>query len=306
MEYNVKSPVVMIVFNRYDTAVKVFNQVRKVKPKKLFIIADGPRENVPTDIEKCEKVRKIFDNIDWDCEVYKNFSDHNLGCCRRPYTGFTWVFEWVEQAIFLEDDCLPNISFFKYCDELLEKYKFDNRIMLISGTNQLGTWKRGQYSYHFSDFGGIWGWASWRRAWNYFDVNISLWNDKSVQELLKHKLTFLQYLNRKNIYNEEYNNVENSSAWDYQWGFARIIQSGLAIAPSVNMITNIGSGEDATHTNEVSKVSNLNTYEMQFPINHPPYVIADKEYDRKIYKRINGSFINYLKDQLVKILKKRK
>ena len=116
-EYQVESPVAMVVFNRYETAKQVFEQVRKVKPKKLFIIADGPREKVPQDIEKCKKVRSIFDNIDWDCEIHKNFSEVNLGCSKRPYTGFSWVFENVEEAIFLEDDCLPNISFFKYCEK---------------------------------------------------------------------------------------------------------------------------------------------------------------------------------------------
>ena len=241
-EYQVKSAVAMVVFNRYDTTIKVFEQIRKVKPKKLFVIADGPRKNVPQDVEKCKKVREIFDKIDWDCEVYKDYSDENLGCSKRPYTGFSWLFENVEEAIILEDDCLPNISFFKYCDELLEKYRYDERIMLISGTNQLKKWKKGNYSYHFSNFGGIWGWASWSRAWKYCDIDIKLWDDDVVKELLKEKLSNIQYITRKKIYDELCNNSNKSTAWDYQFGFARLIQSGLAISPSVNLITNIGDG----------------------------------------------------------------
>ncbi len=306
MEYEVKNPVAFVVFNRYETALKVFEQIKKVKPKQLFIIADGPRENVASDIEKCKKVRKIFDHIDWECTVYKNFSDVNLGCSKRPYTGFNWVFEKVEQAIILEDDCLPSISFFKYCDELLEMYKNDTRIMLISGTNQLGKWQRGKYSYHFSNFGGIWGWASWRRAWKYFDVEIDMWNDDTLKEMLKYKLNKLQYLDRKKIYDSLCNNSANTTAWDYQWGFARIVQSGLAISPSVNLISNIGNGNDATHTKSDSLVINLGKFEMEFPLVHVPYVIQDKEYDEKIYKKINGSWLNYLKSSLKKYLKKGK
>lgn len=307
LNYQVKSAVAMVVFNRFDTAKKVFEQVRKVKPKKLFIIADGPRKNVKGETEKCDKVRKIFDNIDWECEVYKNFSEENLGCSKRPYTGFTWVFEHVEEAIILEDDCLPNISFFKYCDELLEKYRYDSRIMLISGTNQLGKWQRDDYSYHFSNFGGIWGWASWRRAWNYFDIDIKLWNNKTVKEMLKFKLTKNQYLTRKHVYDFLCNNSENTSAWDFQWGFARIIQSGVAISPSKNLITNIGHGEDATHTTSASSpVAGLEQYELEFPLKHPEFVIIDEEYDKKMYKKLNGGYISFLKTLLKGLLEKLK
>lgn len=304
MEYKVKSAVAMVVFNRYDNAKKVFEEIKKVRPTKFFVIADGPRNNVPEDAEKCKKVREIFDNIDWECEVYKNFSDENLGCSKRPYTGFSWVFEHVDEAIFLEDDCLPDISFFKYCDELLEKYRNDSRVMLISGTNQIKRWKRGEYSYHFSDFGGIWGWASWKRAWQYFDINIKMWNNDNVKKLLKQKMIRSQYNNRKVIYDGLYNNSKDTTAWDYQWGFARIVQSGVAISPSVNLITNIGNGQDATHTAGKSKVSNLPSMEMQFPLKHPPFLMVDKEYDKEIYKVIKGGIINQIKDFIVRILKK--
>ena len=305
-EYQVESPIAMVVFNRYDTAIKVFEQVRKVRPKKLFVIADGPRPNVPEDVEKCKKVRAIFDNVDWDCEVYKNFSEENLGCSKRPYTGFSWVFENVEEAIILEDDCLPNITFFKYCDELLKKYKDDERIMLISGTNQLKTWKRENYSYHFSNFGGIWGWASWRRAWKYFDIEIKLWKDEATKRLLKDRLSKLQYFTRKRVYDELCNNSENTTAWDFQWGFARLIQSGLAISPSVNLITNIGNGADATHTAKKSMVSELTSYSMEFPLVHPPYVMQDEEYDKKMFMKLNGSYIGIAKTVISQIINKGK
>ena len=308
-EYNVKRAVAMIVFNRPDTTRRVFEKVRQVKPTKLFIIADGPRENNKDDLVKCAEVREIFNNIDWDCKLFTNYSERNLGCGKRPATGISWVFENVDEAIFLEDDCVPDISFFRFCDEMLERYRYDSRIMLISGTNQLIEWHRGEYSYHFSNFGGIWGWASWARAWKYFDIEISLWENPIIKEVLKFKLDKIQYYSRSQIYDELLYNSKNTTAWDYQWGFARLIQSGLAIVPSKNLITNIGHSSDATHThNKNSPVANLPTKSLEFPLNHPPYVIADKEYDTLMYQKITAPYwriyLSMFKNKLMRYLKK--
>lgn len=306
-EYKVKTAIAMLIFNRPENTRKVFEQVRKVKPSKLFIIADGPRENKEDDKLKCKQTREIFNNIDWNCEVYKNFSEVNLGCAKRGATGFSWVFDNVEECIFLEDDCLPNITFFRFCDELLEKYRNDTRIMLISGTNQLGKWEKSKYSYHFSKFGGIWGWASWKRAWKYYDFDIKLWNDKNIKNILRQRLNFFQYISRKSIYDDIYNKDATFSSWAYQWGFSRIVQSGLAISPKVNLITNIGAGKDATNTKKASAVSNLKSYEIEFPLRHPPYIIVDDEYDKKMYNKICGSNYrickNYISNKVRKLLK---
>ena len=305
-EYKVKTAIAMLIFNRPENTRKVFEQVRKVKPSKLFIIADGPRENKEDDKLKCKQTREIFNNIDWNCEVYKNFSEVNLGCAQRGATGFSWVFDNVEECIFLEDDCLPNITFFRFCDELLEKYRNDTRIMLISGTNQLGKWEKSKYSYHFSKFGGIWGWASWKRAWKYYDFDIKLWNDKNIKNILRQRLNFFQYISRKSIYDDIYNKDATFSSWAYQWGFSRIVQSGLAISPKVNLITNIGAGKDATNTKKASAVSNLKSYEIEFPLRHPPYVIVDDEYDKKMYNKICGSNYrickNYISNKVRKLM----
>lgn len=305
-EYKVKTAIAMLVFNRPENTRKVFEQVRKVKPSKLFIISDGPRENKEDDKLKCKQTREIFNNIDWDCKVYKNFSEINLGCAKRGATGFSWVFGNVEECIFLEDDCLPNITFFRFCDELLEKYRNDTRIMLISGTNQLGKWEKSKYSYHFSKFGGIWGWASWKRAWKYYDFDIKLWNDKNIKNILRERLNFFQYISRKSIYDDIYNKEATFSSWAYQWGFSRIVQSGLAISPRVNLITNIGAGKDATNTKKASAVSNLKSYEIEFPLSHPPYIIVDDEYDKKMYNKICGSNYrickNYISNKVRKLL----
>lgn len=303
LNYKVKSAVAIMIFNRPEKTKQILEKIRVVKPEKLFIIADGPRIGNENDIIKCRETRSIFDNIDWKCTVFKNYSDENLGCAKRGYTGFDWVFKNVEEAICLEDDCIPDISFFKYCDELLEKYREDTRIMLISGTNQLGTWKKGGYSYHFSKFGGIWGWASWQRAWKYYSFDISLWDDDNLKRLLKNRLNIFQYISRKNIYDLIYNKKAKFSSWAYQWGFSRIIQSGLAISPCVNLITNIGAGEGATNTKVKSKVSNLKSYEIEFPLKHPPYIMADDEYDRKMYNKINGSNYRIIKNLIYSKIK---
>jgi len=308
-EYKVKSAVALIVFNRPDTTMKVFEKVRQVKPSSLFIIADGPRKDNENDAVKCAEVRAIFEkNIDWDCKVFNDFSEVNLGCSKRVSTGITWVFNNVDEAIIIEDDCEPDISFFRYCDEMLEQYRYDTRIMLVSGTNPLLKWQRGEYSYHFSNFGGIWGWASWARAWRYYDIDVSQWSSPIIKKMVKFKLNKIQYLDRSVVYDKLVNNSINATTWDYQWGFARLIQSGLAIVPNRNLITNIGHGIDATHNHNLkSPVANLPLSQLEFPLIHPSYVIADKEYDNFLYQKITAPYwrlyLSLFKRKLLKLLK---
>lgn len=281
MDYKVKTPIVMIVFNRYEKALQVFKKVSIVKPSKLYIVADGPREGSQADLEKCKKVRSIFDEIDWPCDVIQIYSSINLGCSKRPHTGISLVFEKEEEAIILEDDCVPDVSFFKFCDTLLTKYKHDQRVMLISGTNYNTTWYRGENSYHFAKLGGTHGWASWRRSWEQMDIEIKVWDEAVVKELLKEKLSTKLFYFRSKVYDSLINNSSNVSAWDYQFGFARLINNGLAIVPSVNLIKNIGYGEDSTHTSDSnSKVANLVSHSIPFPLKHPGYIMEDSSYDK--------------------------
>jgi hypothetical protein len=164
--------VALIIFNRTDTTKKVFEVLRQVKPAKLLVIADAPRHNYPDDIEKCAATRQIIEQVDWNCQVIKNYSEKNLGNKLRISTGLNWVFEQVEQAIILEDDCLPHPSFLPFCEDLLDKYQDDQRIMTRSGNNfQFGR-KRTEYSYYFSRYTLIWGWATWRRAWQHYDAEM--------------------------------------------------------------------------------------------------------------------------------------
>lgn len=310
-EYRVKTPIALVVFNRPEFTKQVFDVVKKAKPYKLYIIQDGAREENDSDVVRRKQVAEVFNAIDWDCDVKWNVSEVNLGCCKRPYTGFSWVFEQEETAIFLEDDCIPSLDYFKFCDYVLEKYKNDTRVMLVSGTNIQGTWKRENYSYHFSSLGGIHGWASWRRAWKYYDVEIKGWDDPVIKSLVEQNMNKRLYVSRQPVYDRLMGNSEKSSAWDFQWGFARMIQNGLAIVPCENMIKNIGYCADSTHTTSAKcKEANIALGALKFPLVDPPFVMVDKEYDEKFIREalsrpIYREILSNMKKKLLGIIRKK-
>jgi len=280
-----KTSVAFLIFNRPDTTEQVFAAIRQAKPPKLLVVADGPRVERPGEAEKCEATREIIKRVDWDCELLTNYSDINLGCKQRVSSGLDWVFANVEEAIILEDDCLPHLTFFQFCEELLNKYKNDERILMISGTNMLKKWKIDRQSYHFSYYGGIWGWASWRRAWDHYDVEMKLWSEPEVRKRIRDVLCDLkQYYNREKAFDNVYSGKIDT--WDYQWSFARLSQSGLSVVPSANLIANIGFSQEATHTiNPFDKNANLSKHPMFFPLKEPLGVAVDREYDYNFYLR---------------------
>jgi hypothetical protein len=281
-------PIAFIVFNRPDKTARVLAEIAKAKPGKLFVIADGPRTNYPDDVEKCSAVRKLINQVDWECEVLKNYSDVNLGCGLRPATGIRWVFEHVEEAIILEDDCVPHPTFFRFCKELLEKYRKDRRMMMIGGFNIYEHCS--PYSYSFSRIpvcAG--GWATWRRAWQYWDRQMKLWpalRDTSwLFDILGDKRVVEEW---QNIFTKAYSNSNTADYWDYQWAFACWAQSGLSILPTtVNLLSNIGFDEEATHTKLINdRRANLPTAEIIFPLQHPPYAVRDREADKACIERL--------------------
>ncbi|KPQ41946.1 MAG: hypothetical protein MPEBLZ_03472 [Candidatus Methanoperedens nitroreducens] len=285
-DFQLKTPVAFLIFNRPDTTRRVFAEIAKARPPKLLVVADGPRADHPDDVEKCAAVRAIIDGIDWDCKVLTNYSDINLGCKRRVSSGLDWVFDTVEEAIILEDDCLPHPAFFRFCEEMLNKYRDDKRIAMISGDNfQFGR-KRTEYSYYFSRYPHIWGWASWRRAWENYDVDMKLWPEIRdggwLQDLLGAKISVWYWKNRfENVYKGKID------TWDYQWTFSCWIQSALTILPAVNLVSNIGFSTGAVHTIGISELAEMKTGHMVFPISHPPYIlrdsVADSITDRTIF-----------------------
>lgn len=233
------TPILYIIFNRLDTVKQTFPKIREQQPRKLFIAADGPRLEKKDEVEKCQEVRQwVLSQIDWDCDVKTLFRDDNLGCGENVSRAITWFFDNIEQGIILEDDCLPATSFFKYCEELLEYYKNDYRVFLISGHTIDIPIPQIPYSYFFSNLGGIWGWASWKRAWKYYDFNM-----KNLPEFIENNHfqnlfgTQLGIIRKKQLLTQYHNPIDT---WDYQWGFARHMNNGLACVPIKNQIKNIG------------------------------------------------------------------
>jgi hypothetical protein len=277
--WQLNTPIVLLIFNRPDMTEKVFRQVAQARPSKLLVVADGPRPERDGEAEKCAATRAIIERVDWDCEVLKNYSDENLGCRHRISSGLDWVFETVEQAIILEDDCIPHPTFYRFCEELLDKYRDDTRVMVISGDNFQYGRQRTSDSYYFSRYVHIWGWATWRRAWKHYDVNMRLWPTIRDNGWLHDMLSDSRAIHYwSKIFQSTYAGQTNS--WAYAWMFACWVQSGLTILPNVNLVSNIGFDTQSTHT-QSSRVpyANMPTEPMTFPLQHPPYVIQNRQAD---------------------------
>lgn len=283
--YTLTSPVAFIIFNRPDKAQKTFNAIAKAQPKKLLVIADGARAHVAGEKERCEATRAIINQVNWECEVLKNYSESNLGCKQRLASGLDWVFSNVPEAIILEDDCLPASSFFQYCDELLAYYRNDDRVGMISGDNFQEGIRRGEGDYYFSRFCHIWGWATWARAWKKYDVNASSWPQLKERDWLG-SLGFKG--SEKRHWEEAFESVYNKSldTWDHQWNLACWQHEMLAITPNVNLISNIGFGEGATHTTGPSIHSDMQTIDLQFPLRHPTEVKRNLAADNMSSRRL--------------------
>jgi hypothetical protein len=284
-----KTPVALIIFNRPDRTKQVFEAIRQAKPPKLLVIADGPRPDRPDDTAKCAAARAIIEQVDWDCEVLQNFADTNLGCGIRPATGISWVFDRVDRAIILEDDCIPHPDFFRFCDELLERYCDDERVMHISGNNFWSSKYHHEESYLFSRYPLSWGWATWRRAWQHYDFDMKLWSRMThtrQQNLLEDLLLGDKHAAKTWI--GIFQDAIGVAAWDYQWILTCWLQNGLAIVPHVNLVSNVGFGADATHTFSVNTYSvdcpqlSISSAAIDFPLKHPNLMARDSQVDRFI------------------------
>lgn len=278
-EFQLKTPVAFIIFNRPDTTERVFAEIAKAKPPKLLVVADGARVNCPGEAEKVAAVRAIIDRVDWDCEVLTNFSEVNLGCKVRVSSGIDWVFEQVGEAIILEDDCLPDTSFFRFCQEMLVRYRHDQRIGMISGDNfQFGR-RYGVDSYYFSKYVHIWGWATWRDRWaGSYDVTMAKWprvRDEGRLADMVGDRGEARYWGK--IFERVYRG--GIDTWDYQWVFANWVEGRANVMPSLNLISNIGFGPAATHTMEVGKLADIERKSMPFPLAHPTRVFKNLRAD---------------------------
>ncbi len=280
-------PILFIIFNRPDHTSRVFEAIRKARPQQLFIAADGARINKVGEKELCEVTRSVVNKIDWQCEVKTRFQDKNLGCKQNVSGSITWFFENVESGIILEDDCLPVPSFFPYCAELLERYKNNTKVMHINGSNFLKSSEitDPKYSYRFSDLPQIWGWATWKRAWEKYDISMNHLDEMSSKHgYLKFLLKHLKHVRDK-----------NTDTWDAQWQYTTLYQNGYAIIPNTNLVENIGFGSEATHTKGFNDI-NIPVSDMVFPLKHPLNVNIDNKADIRLVRKI------YIKNVLQKII----
>ncbi len=297
------APVALFVFNRPRLTSQVYERVRAAKPRRLLVVADGPRSDREDDVHLCEASRKIVSSPDWSCDLLMNLADENLGCRRRLSSGLDWVFDQSAEAIVLEDDCLPGSSFFRFCTAMLRRYRDDGRVMHVSGDNFQDGNRRGTGSYFFSRYSLSWGWATWKRAWRFYDVNVAAWPAAAKEGWLESILDSpreVQYWT--DIFDKLYRGEIDT--WDYQWLFACWRRGGLSIQPNENLVTNIGAGPDATHFKGNHSTLGIPIRELG-ELTHPPAITRDSEADRFTFaEHIGGKEMWEKKPWLWKVRKK--
>jgi hypothetical protein len=278
------TPILFIIFNRPDTTEAVFERIRAARPARLFVAADGPRPAKTGERERCEETRAILKRIDWACEVETKFSAVNLGCRVAVSSAIDWFFSRVTEGIILEDDCVPDPTFFPYCSTLLEYYRDDERIMHITGVNDQDGVRRGKAAYYFSTMNHVWGWATWRRAWNRYSVDMpgypAFLESSAVADALPQRAMRRYWLKRFDLVHQKI-----WDTWDVQWQYAMMINHGLAATPNENLVSNIGFSLDATHTIDgFSSLANRPVKSIA-TVTHPEFMIPDRAADWYTFRK---------------------
>lgn len=279
---SLETPVLILIFNRPDKVRALITALEHVGPTHLYVSADGPREGVETDILKCKEARELFQNLPWECEVFENFSEKNLGCMNGPVAGIDWFFKNETEGIILEDDCVPSPSFFTYTSELLENYRENEKIMHINGTTFLSkeTTILPEESYYFSKIPVVWGWASWRRAWQKLDMEMN-----ELEQVLPKLIAKKDFSEAKHarFWQNLFKHVDGKpelGIWDAQWAYSILNADGLVITPTTNLVENIGFGADATHTTKTFKPA-LGAKNTSGDVIHPNTIKVNRELDRR-------------------------
>jgi hypothetical protein len=279
------TPVALFVYNRPEKTRRLVCRIEQLPSSRLRVIADGPNPAEAEDERKCREVREAIDELSDDYEIERDYASSNLGLKERFVTGLSWLFGDLghESAIILEDDCIPDPSFVTFCDRMLEAYEDDEQVWDIAGTNHLGTWKDGDQDYHFSCYGGIWGWATWRSSWQVYDVEMEGWDDPRVRERIR---SFIgdedQFAYLENVYDEA-SSGENET-WDYPWGFSRHANEALSVVPSRNLVENIGFDAEATNTKaESHPLEPPSVHSLDESVRVRDRVVRDEEYDRRLH-----------------------
>jgi hypothetical protein len=279
---DLETPVALFTYRRPEQTRRVVERILEAEPPQVLVVADGPADDAER--EQVAAVRQTIAEADWECELSRNYADGNLGLKERFATGLEWIFDEVPEVIILEDDTLPDPTFFRFCDELLDRFRGDKRVWDITGRNEMGVYSQGGYSYHYSYYGSIWGWATWRSSYEEYDPEMVAWDDPIVRDRIRDLLVEgnqVEYA--EDVYNRTWNG--DHITWDYQWGFARHRNSGLSVVPAKNLVENIGFDEMATNTKTPNNFAGTPVRAMNFPISHPPFVGVDREYDRQFHLR---------------------
>jgi hypothetical protein len=281
------TPILFIVFNRPDTTKQVFEQIRNAKPSRLYVAADGPRDGIKEDIHKIAKVREITTNIDWPCELKTFFRDKNLGCKKAVSESINWFFIHEKQGIILEDDCLPHFSFFSFCETLLDRHANDAEVFAITGNNfQNNVW-HGEASYYYSKYMMCWGWATWRRSWSHYQLDIPFWPEWSKSKAwLEHTPDKIERKYWEGKFEKML--LNKIDTWDYSWVASAWYNGGLTATPNVNLVSNIGFGKDATHTiSKNDKFSRLPVKNIR-DLRHPKSIHRNVEADNWTFNHHYG------------------
>ena len=295
-KFLVDIPVILIFFTRDDTLKKVFEKIKEAKPSKLFLVQDGARRERPDDEERIQRCRQIVEDIDWECEVFKNYAEENMGCGKRVSSGISWAFQHVDRLVILEDDCVVEPTFFEFSRQLLEKYKDDSRVGMISALNHFKEWNCGKNDYFFVKTGPIAAWATWKRVWDQFDFSISDYSDvyfkKLLQQSFHHDRAARHMLKHWNRIYQRIQNGEKIRFWGAQYSYLMYKLNAVAIVPQHSLSCNIGVGDGATFSGPGLRFMRKavrewffhETRPMEFPLKHPQAVLPDEDYDNRYYK----------------------
>jgi len=282
MEEPLGLPVVLITFNRPDVTRIVLDRILEAKPSKIYFFNDAPREGNTNDEAMCKAIREMANTIQFDGELLTRFEEKNLGCKGGESTAMTWLFDNEEMGIVIEDDTLPSLEFFQWCKQMLIKYKDDPRVYSITGCNMLNEWKSDKQDYHFAMFGSFWAWAGWQRVWKHYDVDMKLWQNPDIRNLV---LNYLPTKELQSLRTREFDRLLEGriSTWDFQFCFLHYIHHGLSVVPSKNLVTNIGiNREDAVHMKGESPFSDLKHYPINLPVKENSIIVPDLDYDHEV------------------------
>lgn len=275
-------PILFLIFNRPDTTTTVFNRIREAKPTKLYVAADGARNE--KEDELCKQTRAIIDQVDWECDVYTLFRDKNLGCKIAVSTAIDWFFQHEEQGIILEDDCLPDLTFFPFCQELLTKYQNDDRVGHIGGNCFFPNKMDNSLSYKFCSVPHVWGWATWRRVWEQISIDFNYWEEhpNNRRSLFINKWEEIYF---STFISDALQRRNGLNPWAVFYYYSLRLQNQLSIYPTKNLVTNIGFGmPHATHTKKINNKYIIESDTISFPLNHPQYMLPDKDLNESIIR----------------------